>query len=379
MIGDQQDSIFESLDRLAAVADTDYVGDRMPDIERRVRASRQRKGLATVAVASVLAVGGVGIWHGLPGDNAAPPVHQPIVTPWQKVSVNAVTDGSRRIQISYSVTGKSTTYTDPESGQHLRYAGPRTITVLVDGKVVRRSGEQALSCARGGRLTSYAREFGRQEPFSVPVTPGRHTVVVQAPYCADGVLRPSADSAVVTTIGTHYTVFDTRRADLDGDGVDEVLRVLTPKDAEADQQLQVTWGTGEKTSASFPNTMETTLEDPLDLDQDGRLEVVLSGGGGDVTIYSVYVARPAALDKVTTLDDTGKALPLESSSDPATWRTSVGPDGISSYRLTDPNATEPPFHVDVRGWVLKGETLTRSAHSTPACVVFQPSFSLGPC
>ncbi len=69
----EHDPLFEALDRLAGIADGDPVGDRMPDITRRVRTARRRKGAGLVAAATVLAVGGVGVWQALPDRDVPPP------------------------------------------------------------------------------------------------------------------------------------------------------------------------------------------------------------------------------------------------------------------------------------------------------------------
>jgi len=54
----QHDPILEALDRLATVADTDPVGDRMPAIRRRVQVTRRRNtALAVSGVAAVVALG----------------------------------------------------------------------------------------------------------------------------------------------------------------------------------------------------------------------------------------------------------------------------------------------------------------------------------
>lgn len=378
----KQDPIFESLDRLAGMADDDLVGDRMPDIQRRVRVARQRKGAGLAAAAAVLAVGGVGVWHALPSERTAPPVNNPRTTPWQKITVNAKPEGAQ-VRISFEVTGKSSAYTDEGTGESIDYAGPRSTVVVVDGKVVSRTDGGAISCEPGGGLTPYTMEFHVSEPLVVPVSSaGEHTIVVKAPYCAGGDLVKSTDTVVVTTKAGGFTSFDKLEADIDGDGTDEVVQILAPKGVNGgDQLLQVNWGTGETTTAARPNAMlpETNLVDPVDLDSDGDLELILWSGGGDVAFGSVFLADPGTLEPVKTVDVDGNALYLLSSSDPATWQTHFGNDGVFSYRLIDPAATQFPTPVEVRKWALAGNTLTQSGESLNWCVSFQPTTTLGPC
>lgn len=377
----KQDPIFESLDRLAGMADDDLVGDRMPDIQRRVRVARQRKGAGLVAAAAVLAVGAVGVSHALPSERTAPPVTTPRTTPWQEITVNAQPQGADQVRISFTVTGRSTAYTDQGTGEPIDYAGPRSTAVLVDGKVVSGSDRGAIWCEPDGALTPYTMEFHIDKPLVVPVSSaGEHTIVVKAPYCADGDLVESTDMVVVTTEAGGFTTFDKLEADIDGDGTDDVVRLLVPKDVNGeDQLLQVTWGTGETTTAALPNTMETNLLDPVDLDSDGDLEVILLGGGGDMAVGSVFMADRGTLERVKTVDTEGNELSLRSDSDPAAWQTYFGADGVFSYRLTDPAATRFPAPVEVREWSLAGNTLTQSGESVAWCVSFRPTTTLGPC
>jgi len=93
----------------------------------------------------------------------------------------------------------------------------------------------------------------------------------------------------------------------------------------------------------------------------------------------VFLADTAALERVTTVDAAGNDLALQTDADPAAWQTYLGTEGIYSYQLIDPNDTQQPAPVQVRGWSLAGNTLTQSATSTSQCVTFQPTFVLGPC
>lgn len=385
----QRDPIFESLDRLAGMADTDLVADRMPDIQRRVRVARQRRGAGLVAAAAVLAVGGAGVWQALPSQRTAPPVTNPGTTPWQEITVNAEPEGTDHVQpagtdqvrISFTVTGESSAYADKGTGDPVDYAGPQSTNVLVDGKVVAASERGAISCEPGGELTPYTLKFHIDDPLVVPVsTPGEHTIVVKAPYCADGDLIESTHTVVVTTQADGFATADQLNADIDGDGTDDVVALLVPKDVHGGNQLlRVTWGTGETNTATLPNTMEARLHDPVDLDSDGDLELIVEAGGGDMAEGSVFLADANNLEQVKSVDAAGNELPLRSDTDPAAWQTYFGADAIYSYRLTDPAATQFPAPVEVRKWSLSGNTLIQSEKSVSQCVSFQPTTTLGPC
>ena len=376
----QPDPLFESLDRLAALADSDVVGDRMPEIRHRVRVARQRKVAVVATAAAVLAVVGVGVWKGLPAQRTDPP----IVTqekPTQKIVIDAEAVGSE-IRISFSVAGQSTAYTDPETGEQLDYAGPESTEVSVDGSSGLGEGSAPLSCEPGGTFTAYSLDYHVGDPLVVPVfSAGEHSVTVKAPYCSEGRIVQNTETVTVTTGTGAMTTAERRRADLDGDGTDEVLRIKVPQDPGAESQLlEVTWGTGETSTAELANTMGYGLKDPVDLDGDGDLEVIVYGGGGETALHWVYRATPEGLELVDTVDAAGNDLPLSSAGgDPTGWQIAVGADGIRSYRLQDPTTTDFPAPVDVRDWTLDGTTLTQLATTYTACVTFQPAFELGPC
>lgn len=381
MSTDKRDPIFESLDRLADLADLPGSTDRLPDIARRVRVARRRRQVGLVAATALLAAGGVGLWQNLPVGHGEPPVVPAGPAPAQRVTLDVTPADPHLLRISFRVTGTSTAYADGATGDPTSIAGPRSTTVSVDGRVVDRSDAGDLDCRPGGALTDYSQDYPAAGVLTVPVSSGeRHTVVVDAPYCSEGDLVKSSATVVVAARGVAYTSFDKLRADLDGDGEPETVEVLVPDDVTVEtQRLRVRWGTGESTVASLPNTMETSLLDPRDLDGDGDLEVLLQGGGGELSVVTVFQADPGAVEQVRTAAAGGGKADLRSYATPGTWQTYVGPDGISSYRLVDPNPAQFPAPVEIRTWTLVGSTLTRSATSASGCVTFQPRTSLGPC
>ena len=75
---------------------------------------------------------------------------------------------------------------------------------------------------------------------------------------------------------------------MDGDGQQDTVRLPSPARASGDQELRVTWGSGDgASSASLDNDMERRLS-LQDLDGDGRLEVILDGGGGESVVWRVF-------------------------------------------------------------------------------------------
>ncbi|MBD8870189.1 hypothetical protein [Nocardioides donggukensis] len=377
----ERDPIFESLDRLAGLADADLVGDRMPDIRRRVRANRRRRAVGAVAAAAVLAAGGLGLSQALPDQRSAPPVTERGGTPWQQIDIEAVPDDAGQVVIRYFVTGESTGYVDAETGEASDYTGPAATEVRFDGRVVARSEQDGLACDPDGVLKASTTEFHGDEPLVVnDVTGGEHTILVEASYCAGGELVESTETRVVTTEDSSLVTFDELDADLDGDGTDETVQVQVYESGTAPAQLlRVDWGTGETTSAPLLGTMERSPLEPVDLDGDGDLEVVVFGGGGETSEWNVFQAAPDTMDEVRTVDAAGGSASLSSDGGPGGWQTHLGADGFVSYRLEDPTTTQFPAPVEVRAWSLSGSTFTRSAESTSQCVTFQPTFVLGPC
>lgn len=270
MTPQQRDRIWQSLDRMAHLADNDPVRDRMPDITRRVRASQRRKVAGVVLAAVVLALGGVGVLRALPQPSTSPTTIDPAAT------------------------------------------------------------------------------------------------------------SPAPSPDLSDTGG--FTTFDERTVDLDGDSIEEGVALLVPTDLGGQNQLlRVTWGSGQVTTAKLPNIMEANLLDPVDLDGDGSLELIVGAGGGELAQYLVFQASPESLQQVRTVNSAGEELLLLSDADPSAWQTHVGRSGIYSYRLVDPTTTRFPAPVQAREWTLTGHTLTQSATSIERCVTFQPKFTFGPC
>lgn len=379
------DPIFEALDRLADVADRSVTGDRMPDIRRRVRVARQRK-VAGVAAVAVLAVG-LGAWLGKPAEDKAPePAPDPKLE--QRITIDVRPQSATSVRFAYTVSGTSSAYVANGSGAPVP-AGPRNTQYFLDGEPVGGTDGGDISCEPDGEVSDYSLRFpgeGERPRFmQLEVSgPGQHVLEVRAPYCADGRLRTSTASAAFT-IPVPATVLDQRREDLDANGFRELIQVLTDPDGEpGPQQLRVTWQSGETSSAPLGSDYERGIDVPYDLDGDGRVEVILAGGGGEFHGYEVFrVGEDRSLVAVRTENEAGRDEPLSSGYTEGfpldeDWQVSWTPGMFVSWRAREP-FPERPVTVDVRRWVLTGDTLTLLDDVEAGCWQVDLSVTDGSC
>ncbi len=378
-----RDPLADQLDRLAALADLDTTGDRMPGIRHRVRRNRQRRAAAMAGVAAVALLAGGGVWQGALRADQAPPVTTPTESVGQRIDVRAEPVGPDHVQISFAVSGASTAYVDATTGAPVDYAGPRNTEVSVDGEPVTGSDGGAVECRAGEPVLEYARAYLDQEPFLVRVAgPGIHTIEVRAPYCDDGRIVDDVAQAQVVTDATALAVIDTRRADVDGDGAPDRLTLLAPPPGEpGDQRLVLDRSGGGATSISWENDLDSGLSDPIDLDGNGASEPVVLSGGGEYARQQVFVVRDGLLSAVAAKDADGTALELTSAGGTDTWQTILTADGVLSYRFAGDDLIAPA-PLQVLRWALDGTTLTRNATSVPGCWVEQGQGfgpSLGAC
>ena len=383
-----RDPVLDGLDRLADLADRDAVGDRMPDIRRRARVARRRRMAGVgVAAAAVLALG-AGVWRVLPGEDEMPlPAPQPQLE--QSVSIEAEAVSSTILEVGFTVSGRSSAYVDNAGGTSVP-AGPFTLQLSVDGTPVPDTPDRAdVSCEPGGDVSSYSQHFPKKNPLSrylvdVPEA-GEHTIEVRTTYCADGELREANATEVVTSVPAPATVMDELRVDLDGDGDEERLELLAPGvGEEGDQELRVTWADGETSSASLPNEWERSFDTPYDLDADGPVEIVLSGGGGEFAGWDVFrVAEDRSLVRVTPVGRDGSEAELSASISEGqpldeTWQVSWTPGSFVSWRAREASPTRPAT-VDVRRWVLEGDRLVLQDKVEAGCWQTDFSVTVGGC
>ncbi len=369
--------VLEALDRLAGIADTDPVGDRMPDIRRRVRVARRRKAAGVVAATALAVVGGLGVWQALPVADSEPDVVDNGAA-GQRIEITAEPVGDQ-LQISATISGTSSVYTDEETGEPSDYAGPQSIEITVEGGQVAYSNRQGLDCRPTEERSSYTVTEPADGPIGVPLAGAALTMVqVSAPYCDDGELVRSTQTLPVRIPGVPLPVTSRERVDLDADGARETVLMRTDEYSSV-SELTVEWGSGETTTQYLTEPPQATLLDPVDLDDDGDLELLVAGGGGEYYEVVVFQVDPSAITAVRAESASGASRRLLSGADPSVWRVNADARGIVSYKLVDPEATSFPAEVRVRQWTLQGDTLVEGAEETTACVTFQPRFVLGPC
>ena len=378
-----RDPILDGLDRLARLADHEVAGDRMPDIRRRARAARQRR-VAATAVAAVAALAlGVGLWKILPADDEPPQPVLPTPELMQTVAIQPVVVGTTELRISFTVSGRSSDYVTPDGSPV--DAGPFGTRLSVDGEEVGGSDPGDVACEAGSEVSSYSLRFpGDRGRYTATVSgPGEHEIVVHAPYCADGELVDVPTSMVVTTT-VEGKVVDRARADLDGDGKNELVELLAPRRGDAADALRVTWPDGETSASALSPDWVRTIDTPYDLDADGSVEIVLSGGGGEFLQYDVFrVAGDRSLVPVQPVNQDGSAAELtagvtEGQPLDVTWQVSWTPGIFVSWRAREATPQRPAT-VDVRRWTLEGDRLVQGDVVEPGCWQVDFSVTVGGC
>ncbi|WP_323792108.1 VCBS repeat-containing protein [Nocardioides sp.] len=384
MSSEHRDPIFDTLDQLAGLADGDVAGDRMPDIRRRVRATR-RKRMAGVGVAAAAVVAaGLGLSQLLPEAAEIDPA-PPVGDLGQNVTITAEAPYSDQLRIQVAVEGRSTAYTGAD-GESVA-AGPLSLEVVVDGEVVDESPAAEVSCEPGGEVSTYSVTYPESSRRSVvaPVSgPGKHVVEVRAPYCADGELVDEVTRTTVTSRVGEPVVQAESVADVDGDGRPDTVQVVSPAVGEqGDWILVAQLADGAILSEPLPDTSEWGLPEPRDLDGDGTAEIVVIGGGGESWSAAIYQVDGAGLRLVPTLNESGQDEPLaygvsEGTPQNVTFQIQLIDEGFMSFRFLDAAPTRPAA-VDVRRWVLADGTLTLQDATEPGCVDADFQLTFGAC
>ena len=386
MSAEERDPIFNSLDRLAGLADSSAGRDRMPDIQRRVRQARRRRHAVVGVAAALLVVAGVGVWQVRPPSGSSPSPAPPHDQFSQHVRIEATPVSGDRVRLTITVEGTSTSYAD-SGGTEPIPAGPQSVAVLVDGDRVKRLAGSGGRCEPGGEVSSYSLNFPRDRELEVWVgDPGRHTIEVHAPYCADGVLVDDPTTVEVTTRADPPTVTEVT-ADVDGDGSPDTARLTVPAETSHSEtmQMSVDWASGGSDTLDLPFSSYPELLPGRDLDGDGADELILSQSGGDSAWWDVVRAIDGRLVPVRTTDESGARASLadsciECGGGPLNeaWVTTLLDDGFYDYRFVDahPPAAAP---VELRRWVLSGDTMTRLTATAPGCFVRFHGISPGAC
>jgi hypothetical protein len=181
--------------------------------------------------------------------------------------------------------------------------------------------------------------------------------------------------------------YDRARADVDGDGAADTIRVMVPK-ADADEghdvsmvskdvRLQVDLATGGTVELSFGEALAPTISGTPDLDGNGTAEVVLSFSGGDAAWLRVFTwdgdtvvqAGPAHDSPADLVDDGGLYI------GPETASSALVDGGLISWVSTAD--TSAPYEVRVWTWQLDETQLVATEAEQTQCI--NPGHYPKPC
>jgi hypothetical protein len=178
--------------------------------------------------------------------------------------------------------------------------------------------------------------------------------------------------------------YDQARADVDGDGAADTIRVLVPEaDAGAgtdeslvsdDVRLQIEFAAGAEVGLGFGQGLAPTIAGTPDLDGNGTAEVVLSFSGGDAAWLKVFTwdgetvvpAQPANGSPADLVDDGGLYTEAETVSSALVDR------GLISWVPT--GDFSDPFVVKVWTWQLDGAQLVATEADQLQCIMSPGQF-----
>ena len=231
-------------------------------------------------------------------------------------------------------------------------------------------------------------------PLEMPAAPRRHArsagvlllaaaataAVVSAPFVleGDGGVSPEPGPAEPPSVGvseppestapsepptvpSDMTVVDRQRADVDGDGRPDRVRLLSnsPNTQEpGDGVVQVSLASGATGVAEVPFGYQGPLLPAYDIDGDGREQVLLSHTqGGDSAQLFVFTWHEDGLVRLEAPRDVPLVLELDGEGKAAHYYTDDR--GLFSWRRLDP--LEPPggpwFRVEQWSWSVDGDRL----------------------
>jgi hypothetical protein len=172
--------------------------------------------------------------------------------------------------------------------------------------------------------------------------------------------------------------YDRARADVDGDGVADIIRVLVPE-ADADEgqdvsmvskdvRLQVELAAGGTVELDFGESLAPTIDGTPGLDGNGTAEVVLSFSGGDAASLEVFTwdgetvvrAEPAPGSPADLVDDGGLY------SAPEVASAALVDGGLISWVGT--GDVSAPYDVRVWTWQLDDERLVAAEAEQVQCM-----------
>lgn len=336
---DSPDPLFRSLDRLAQQADTDAVPDRMADISRRARQTRQRKlaaGGAGIAVLAAIAAGALIVPDRGTDGTAPDPAGSPSQTPSKAVREDADLSGPLRLRASAVQSGEQaisvraevlgTGHSWSSGTEEIGEFGARAVTFAVDGGTPEAlfGGSElgAVDCRRGSSTGASQESYGTPSDNagqSLQVSGyGEHTVKVVASVCGPDGPAELTETLTVKTSRVDYETADELNEDLDGDGEPESIAIDVPAGSAGDPDAAIavarlSVGDAAPQAVFLPGLGEPVIEGVADLNGDGSDEVVvrkLGGANGDT--FSVLNLR-AEIPYLVTVTGMGEALILPNS------------------------------------------------------------------
>ncbi|HSE72399.1 MAG TPA: hypothetical protein VLA97_16655, partial [Nocardioidaceae bacterium] len=177
-------------------------------------------------------------------------------------------------------------------------------------------------------------------------------------------------------------VTDRQRADVDGDGRPDEVRVLlhgsTP-DEPATGTVEVTLASGATGAAEMPFGYPPRLLPAFDVNGDGREQVLMSHtAGGDSAQLLVYTWHEDGLVQAEVEGDAPLALELDGQGTVAHYY--VDDRGLFSWRRLDPVDLSggSRFTVEQWKWSVEGDRL-RPTPSAEGCVDVTGTEPPGPC
>lgn len=186
---------------------------------------------------------------------------------------------------------------------------------------------------------------GPPQPAGPSATPSR----------SDTPSNPPAQEPPGPPDAGRFRVVDTVRADLNGDGAADRVQLMVRRAVEgvADAKLEVVLVGEPSTSSSYlpGGWTSAVLLPPVDLNGDGREQVLLTRESGDATELMVF-GWDADGGRPSVLWTTGGAPPLAAGWDARYRRTGyyLDAEGLHSWRTVEPMDPVGSTRVDVEEW-----------------------------
>lgn len=195
--------------------------------------------------------------------------------------------------------------------------------------------------------------------------------------------EPTPEEPTPTTPTTEppgATLIDQQRADVDGDGQPDTVRlVLQGNDPEepGEGTLSVDLGSGSGGGTYVPFGYLRPLEPPLDLNGDGREQVLLQHtAGGDSAQLLVFTWHEGGIVQAQYDGDAFLGLELDGSGKVADYYVDEG--ALYSWLRGEPVGTGPVYEVEQWSWSIN-ENRLEATPAGNACVDVTTEATPQPC